>query len=261
VKPILADGKVDASKPYYAPAQPPSDLGHVIAQGVATSVRTAVAAVSPHEPDSIIDPEEIADARAEAARDLAVDRARAGGDIAREIGREVVRDVKSNGAAVEHSLNITPEYIGGMRSASSKLAKLRPSDFAGMRVVGVTPGYARSLAAAGFPNLSEDDLITARSVGLTGEYVAQLRGAGVSGNLDDFVEMRTMGIDPAFVQRARRAGYTKLDADELVELQALGRVDAPAPPRRAAPPGGWGKTPPPPIPPRPVDAEDSDPDG
>jgi hypothetical protein len=130
-----------------------------------------------------------------------------------------------------------------------------------MRVVGVTPDYARSLAAAGFPNLSEDDLITARSVGLTGEYVAQLRGAGVSGNLDDFVEMRTMGIDPAFVQRARRAGYTKLDADELVELQALGRVDAPAPPRRAAPPGGWGKTPPPPIPPRPVDAEDSDPDG
>jgi beta-lactamase regulating signal transducer with metallopeptidase domain len=264
VKPALANGKVDTSRPYYTPTPPPSDLGHVIAQGVRTSVMTASAVIDPDEPDLVVDPDEIAKDRAEAARDMAIDRAREAAEMAREKSRdmqEMARELRKTGRSAQQALNITPEYIGGMRAASARLAKLQPSEFAGMRAVGVTPDYARSLAAAGFPNLSDDDLITARAIGLTGDYVRQLRNAGVRGNLDDFVEMRTMGINPAFVQRARQAGYTNLDAEKLVELQALGRVAAPAPPRGVTPPGGWGKTPPPALPARPVDPDDPDPDG
>jgi len=264
-KQALAVSKADTSKPYYAPVPPPSDLGHVIAQGVATSVKTASAVIDPDEPDLVVDPAEIAEARAEAARDLARDRAEAAADMARETGRnmrDMARDLKQHGGAVRGSLNITPEYVGAMRAAAPRLAKLDASEMAGMRAVGVTPDYARDLAASGFPNLTEDDLITARAIGLTGGYVRQLRNAGVRGDLDDFVQMRTMGIDPSFVERARRAGYTKLDADKLVELQALGGIRVPAPARPAAPPGGWGKIPPPALPARPATpVEPPDPDG
>jgi len=257
-KEALAASKVDSSKPYYAPAMPPSDLGHVIVQGVATSVKTASAVINPDEPDMVVDLDEIADARAEAVRDLARDRARAGAAIA----REMASDVKRNGAAVQNSLHITPEYVGAMRAAAPRLSKLEASDMAGMRAVGVTPDYARDLAAAGFPNLTEDDLITARAIGLTGGYVRQLRNAGVRGDLDDFVQMRTMGIDAAFVERARRAGYSQLDADRLVELQALGGIRSPAQGRPAAPPGGWGRIPPPALPAQPANpVEPPDPDG
>ena len=65
--------------------------------------------------------------------------------------------------------------------------------------------------------------------------------AGVRGDLDDFIQLRAVGIDPAFAQRARKAGRPTIDADELVEMRALGRSAPPAPPRppRAASPPNW----------------------
>ena len=71
---------------------------------------------------------------------------------------------------------------------------------------------------------------------------------GVRGDLDDFVQIRAIGIDPGFVARARQAGVNVSDVDELVQLRALGNPP-PVPPR----------APPPPRPPaRP--GRDSDPD-
>jgi hypothetical protein len=72
-----------------------------------------------------------------------------------------------------------------------------------------------------------------------------MKAAGVRGNPDAFVELRAMGIDPAFVERARKAGHKVADPDDLVELRALGRVESPSPPRPpraavpSAPPPDW----------------------
>jgi hypothetical protein len=81
-----------------------------------------------------------------------------------------------------------------------------------------------------------------------------MKSAGVRGDLNDFIQLRAMGIDPAFAQRARKGGNGTIDADDLVEQRALGRVAPPSPPRppRAALPAA---SPPDWDPPR------SDPDG
>jgi hypothetical protein len=86
-----------------------------------------------------------------------------------------------------------------------------------------------------------DNLTEARAVGVTGEYIREMRGAGLGGTLDDFVQMRAVGVTPAYADQFRRAGY-KLSLKKLVELRAsnidideLRRVP-PAPPRPQAPP-------------------------
>jgi hypothetical protein len=61
-----------------------------------------------------------------------------------------------------------------------------------------------------------------------------MRNAGVRGDLDDFVQMHAVGIEPSFVARARQAGVDVSDVDELVQLRALGGV--PHPPQPPKPP-------------------------
>jgi bla regulator protein BlaR1 len=137
------------------------------------------------------------------------------------------------------ALGITPDYVAAMRATAPQFARFAAADFAGMRTVGVTPQYARELIGAGFPNISADDMVGARAVGLSGAYIRALKSAGVRGDLDDFVQLRVVGVDPAFVERARKSGYAVSDPDDLVELRALGRVAPtalPRPPRAPAPP-------------------------
>jgi hypothetical protein len=75
--------------------------------------------------------------------------------------------------------------------------------------------------------MTADQVVEARAVGLTGAYVRAMKSAGVRGGFDDFIQLRAVGVSPAFAQRARQAGYQAITADELVQLQALGRIGPP----------------------------------
>jgi len=141
---------------------------------------------------------------------------------AREDPRQVVRPDVVSRALAAGRVGVTPEYIAAMRAAAPRLAKLDISDFAGLRTLGVTPEYARGLAGAGFPSITADELMEARAVGLSGDYVRAMRSAGIRGDLDDFVELRSVGIDPAFAARAKAAGVRLRTPDDLIRLRVLG---------------------------------------
>ena len=141
------------------------------------------------------------------------------------------------------AVGVTPEYIGAMRAAVPRLNNSDYGDFTGMRAVGVTPEFARSLVAAGFPSINADQLTEARAVGLTGDYVRAMRSAGVSGDLDDFVQLRAVGVDPGFAARVKASGIKTISADDLVELRALGVTRPPATPKTPVPPRGWNPDP------------------
>jgi hypothetical protein len=106
----------------------------------------------------------------------------------------------------------------------------------------VTPEYARGLVAAGFPSITADELMEARAVGLSGDYVRAMKSAGIQGDLDDFVDLRAVGVDPAFAARAKAAGIKVRSADDLVELRTLG--GAPPPRLRKSPATGATPSPP-----------------
>ena len=225
-KPEKAANTVAASEPrsQHYPSAVPTDLPHIIADGVSTTVSTAVAAAQRSRKDA----EDAAD-DAETAREAALARAREAreqalqtAEEAREDARTAVRPDLTSRALAAGRIGVTPEYIAAMRAAAPRLANLDISDFAGLRTLGVTPEFARGLAAAGFPSITADELMEARAVGLTGDYVRAMRSAGIQGALDDFVELRSVGIDPAFAARAKAAGVRLRTPDDLIQLRVLG---------------------------------------
>jgi bla regulator protein BlaR1 len=106
------------------------------------------------------------------------------------------------------------------------------------------------LASVGFRRMGPEELTEARAVGLSGDYARALAAAGIPPDIDDYVQLRAVGVPASFVQSLRRSGYVVRDADKLVEMWAVGvRADD----LRAAPPR-------PPKPPHPPSNRRSDPD-
>jgi len=278
VKPVSQHTAVSAPAPVADPVavEVPTDLPHIIAQGVSTSVTTAVAAATAVAPVVAYRPTE--DVRAvapngatvESVNGMTVARSPSGATVtvypADSSGRRRMVAVAPNGArsvtyvdgngvqtrtrdraidaAIEaKAVGVTPEYVAAMRAAVPRLGNVQFSDFSGLRAVGVTPEYARELVAAGFPSITADELMEARAVGVTGSYVSAMRSTGIQGDLDDFVQLRAVGVDPAFAARVKASGVKVRNADDLVELRALGVTRLPQPPRTPAPPRGWNQDP------------------
>jgi len=284
-KPVKASfPRVATSQPqsaYYpsvAKAEEPTDLPSIIAQGVSTSVTTAVAAATAVAPQVVVKRKE-GDYRVEASNGATVEsvngtvtsRAPSGATVtvypADAQGRRKIVSMAPNGAtAVTYAdakaydrrrvrdreidriielkaTGVTPEYIGAMRAALPQFSRLGFNEFTSMRAVGVTPEFARSLGSAGFPSITAEEIVEARAVGLTGEYVRAMRSTGLQGDLDDFVQLRAVGVDPAFAARVKASGLKIRRADDLVELKALGVTRPPAPPRAPVPPRGWNADP------------------
>jgi len=245
----------------------PTDLPHIIAKGVSTSVATAVAIAAPvaaREPDYKIVGQ--SGATVESINGVTIARAPNGATSTiyppdAQGRRRVVARAANGATAISYvdardfadsstrhhnpqidaiiemkAVGISPEYIGAMRAAVPRLANGNASNFTGMHAVGVTPEFARDLVAAGFPSISADELVEARAVGLNGGYVRAMRAAGVRGDIDDFVQLHAVGVDPAFAARVKASGIRALSADDLVELKALGVTRLPGRPRTSVPP-------------------------
>src|SRR3954447_6662407 len=253
-KPVAAQaGKAPARfANYVAAPEAPADLPHIIASGVSTSVQTAVAAVAA---DQVSDQREArSEAAAEAldaardARQDAIDQAR---DAAQE-ARDAIREQMTGNGRIDQIIamkaaGVSPEYVNALRAAQPRLRALDPANFAGMKSIGVTPEFARDLAAAGFRNLDENGLAEARAVGLTGDYARAMASAGVPRDLEDYVQLRAMGISPRYVLGLRRSGYSPIDAHKIVQLWAVGvrpgdlSVAPPTPPKPAKLPSRTGR--------------------
>ena len=115
-------------------------------------------------------------------------------------------------AIAMRAVGVTPEYVAAIRAAAPQLGAVDGDDVVELRAVGVTPEYIRELAAAGFPNLDKDALVEARAVGVTGAYIRSMKSAGVTGTMDDYVELRAVGVN---VRDARRG----MSPDDLVEVK------------------------------------------
>jgi hypothetical protein len=190
-------------------------------------------------------------ASADQAREVALAQASRATDNARAAARAYPLTSGHIDAIIEmKAAGVTPEYVNAMRDAAPRLRSMDPTDFAGMKAVGVTPEFARGLTAAGFHNITAEELTEARAVGLTGDYVRAIASAGIPLNVDDYVQLRAVGVPTDYVQSLRQAGYAVHDADKLVEMWAVGvrpgdlrgLAGSPAPPVPPRPPRPHGHT-------------------
>jgi beta-lactamase regulating signal transducer with metallopeptidase domain len=226
----------------------PADLPSIIQQGVSTSIAAASGAIQARD-----DVQPALDAHL-AAAEMAREEARRARDAAREARRQARGPRSVIDSAIEmKAVGVTPQYLAAIRAASPRLRNLDPGDAVAMRAVGVTPEYIRELASAGLRNLDSDDLVQARALGLSAAYVRAMAAAGFRGDIDDYAEMKAVGVTPEFAAKYRKRGYRVLGPDQLIEmkthgitaevLDSIGRVRVTVQPRQPARPPRPPETP------------------
>ena len=98
--------------------------------------------------------------------------------------------------------------------------------------------FIGSLAAAGYQNLSVDQLITFKIHGVTPQFVREMEAAGLGHpTADQLVTMKIHDVNSKFVNELKAAGYSGLSIDQLVSFRIHG-VD---PARLAEMQKLWGK--------------------
>lgn len=75
-------------------------------------------------------------------------------------------------------------------------------------------------AAATNRQLSAEELVSLRAVGVTAEYAAEMRAEGASMDVDELIAARAGGVDPAYI-RSMRQIFPGVDVDELIGASAL----------------------------------------
>ena len=68
--------------------------------------------------------------------------------------------------------------------------------------------------------LSAEQLVSLRAVGVTAEYAAEMRAEGASMDADKLMSARASGVDPAYI-RSMRQIFPGVDVDELIGASAL----------------------------------------
>jgi len=77
-----------------------------------------------------------------------------------------------------------------------------------------------AVAATTTRQLSAEQLISLRAVGVTAEYAAEMRAEGASMDADKLMSARASGVDPAYI-RSMRHIFPGVDIDELIGASAL----------------------------------------
>jgi beta-lactamase regulating signal transducer with metallopeptidase domain len=112
------------------------------------------------------------------------------------------------------------DYISEMRAAGydADLDRL-----IAMKIHGVTPDYARSMAQLGFGKPTADELVSLKMFGVTPETVSKLREAGIAPTtLRDLISYQIFKVTPEFVAGMKDAGFTAIPPSKLVALRVQG---------------------------------------
>lgn len=112
-------------------------------------------------------------------------------------------------------------YIDDLAAAGYK--NLTPEDLIGLKSLGVTGQYIRDLQSAGLKNLTVHDLESLKSLGVDGSYISQMRAAGLTDLTPFNLEgLKSLGVDGVYIKDLANAGYPHLTARDLEALKSLG---------------------------------------
>ncbi|MBE4748089.1 M56 family metallopeptidase [Corallococcus sp. ZKHCc1 1396] len=119
---------------------------------------------------------------------------------------------------------ITPEYAKDM---AARFGKPLPSELlVGMKHLGVTPEWLEQMAGLGFAKTDPEQLLAAKALGIDAAWLNDLKSAGFGGlDLDTAVELRALGVTSQYVRELEAAGLKPATVDELRRLRT-GGVDA-----------------------------------
>jgi len=144
--------------------------------------------------------------------------------------RKATADVHSVVApmATQQSTTVTSQSAVAAKSvaaddaavAAATSKTLSAEELVSMRAVGVTPEYVAEMREHG-GSLDADDIISAKASGINPAYVGQMRSIIPGADFDELVGARQVGVDAAFA-RDMKSHFPDVDLDDLIALKAMG---------------------------------------
>ncbi|HKW33013.1 MAG TPA: M56 family metallopeptidase [Candidatus Acidoferrum sp.] len=109
-------------------------------------------------------------------------------------------------------------YLEGMEAAGFK--NLTADELIAMKVQGVTSAYVKEIHDLGMKP-TVDELVGMRVQGITPEYIREMRGIAPNLGTDELIGMKVQGITPQYANDMRELGL-KADPDDLIGMKVQG---------------------------------------
>ena len=115
-------------------------------------------------------------------------------------------------------LNKKQSYLDAMEAAGFK--NLTVDELIAMKIQGVTPEYVREIHELGLQP-TPDELVGMRVQGITSEYVREMRAFDSHLNIDELIGMKVQGVTPEYIREFHDLGLQP-SADDLIALKVQG---------------------------------------
>jgi beta-lactamase regulating signal transducer with metallopeptidase domain len=112
-----------------------------------------------------------------------------------------------------------PNYLGQM--AALGFPNIPDNQLVAMALTGIGPRFLRDLRATGFAVPTFGELMGMWGVGVTGQYIRDIQQAGYSPRGNDLIPMRALGVTPEFASEVRQM-FPSASANDLVGMRANG---------------------------------------
>jgi hypothetical protein len=115
-------------------------------------------------------------------------------------------------------------YIEGMREAGYAMDLNKDFDtLVSMKALGITPEYAKQMAAVGYGKPSAHELMSLKAMGVTPEYLAEMKQSGLAPkDLREAISEKAMGLTPEYARQMKQSGFGELNVQQLISMKAVG---------------------------------------
>ena len=114
--------------------------------------------------------------------------------------------------------NKKESYLDAMEAAGFK--NLTVDELISMKIQGVTPAYVKEVRQLGFEP-TPDELVGMRVQGITPEYIREMRKFDANLNIDELMGMKVQGVTPEYIREFHELGLQP-SADDLIGLKVQG---------------------------------------
>ncbi len=114
--------------------------------------------------------------------------------------------------------NKKESYLDAMEAAGFK--NLSADELIAMKIQGVTPAYIKEIHDLGMKPTA-DEFVGMRVQGITLEYIREMRTIAPNLSVDELIGMKVQGVTPQYANELRALGL-KADADNLIGMKVQG---------------------------------------
>jgi len=109
-------------------------------------------------------------------------------------------------------------YVEGMEAAGFK--NLSVDELISMKVQGVTPEYIKAIRDLGLQPTAEE-IVGMKVQGITPEYVRDMRKTAANPSVEELIGMKVQGVTPEYIKAMHDMGFQP-NADEIVGMKVQG---------------------------------------